>query len=213
MATTLSTKKFFERQDVASFREDQPMDAGYVWTLLDNIHHMVDESGKYRLNWLAPTSNINTASSTEQVVPFRAADKVWYTIFPTQWVVDFQYPRYDVRLATYYGGVDEPYTLRISLVTPGTTPPILSGDQQGVIGTETVEITLNDQFVWSDVLFPSKLNSTAPGHIIPAPSYDSSSYSFGPICLIKLMVECLEPASINEGGPFIGGAQVREYLR
>lgn len=213
MATTLSRKNFFERQSVDTLRGDQPMDAGYVWTELDNINHMLDEAGKYRLNWATRTGNGVLFAADEHVAEFLVNRNYWWTVFPTQPVDAYAYPRYDVRVG-FATGIDA--TVRISLVTPGTTPPILGDDQPGVIGSFTwdLEESLPDiTYEWAEALLPSRSFNDAPGYIMPTPSYVDGDYSFGPLCLVKLVVECLDPTDGFEGGPVIVGVQVREYLR
>lgn len=211
MATTLSRKNFFERQDVATLRSDQPMDAGYVWTLLDNINHLVDESGKYRVNWMSRNGGDAFFGADEHAMPFSADSGYWYTIFPTQPVNGYQYPRYDIRIGIATG-IDA--SLRVSLVTPGTTPPILADDQPGVIGSFTADLTTSFPDItygWVEGLLPSRSNRDANFQILPTPSFSDSDFSFGPLVLVKLIVEVL--SGNEEGGPVIIGAQVREYLR
>lgn len=209
MATRLSDKAYFERQAADSLRADQPMDAGYVWTLLDNIHHLVDEAGKYRVNWM---SRHGATFQDDKHYVTLDEDGTWYTIFPTQIVLSDQYPRYDVRVAHLRGFED--MTIRFSLVTPDTWAPIVSDDQQGVIGTwtETYDVSSGPSVI-SEALIPSKSAEQSSFYAINAPRYPGSDGVVGSIIMAKLIVELLDPEPPSEGGPFIVGVQVREYLR
>lgn len=209
MPTRLSDKAFFERQDVDTLRADQPMDSGYVWTMLDNVSHLLDESGKYRVNWMS--RNGTGFGADDHTARFENGNNYWYTIFPTQPVDRYQYPRYDVRVAVVTG-LDA--TLRVSLVTPGTTPPIFSDTQSGVIGSFTVDVAAPDiVYEWVEGLIPSRSIADANFWLMPAPSVSDGEHSFDSVFLVKLIVECVAPNPPEEGGPVIIGVQVREYLR
>lgn len=213
MATTLSVKTFFEKQATDSLRADQPMDSGYNWTLLDNVAHLIDECGKYRINWLARNNTTYDGAVLDDAhVAFLDADGVWYTLIPTQIVVNNQYPRYDIRIYTTRG-VDDA-TVRVSLVTPGVTAPVTSADQQGVIGTfDTTWDVSESPTAIAQGLILSKSAESAPFYTMQAPHYPGTEDSIGTIVLVKLIVELLDPPLPSEGLPIIVGVQLREYLR
>src|ERR1043165_408128 len=127
MSLGFSAKPFFERMNAGDgdpeLRGEHPMDAGAVWTLVDNVLHMVDHSPKYRINFL--DSNVHAGA-----VGLRPSTFYFYT----QITVDNQYPRYDLRVA--FDGIGSNTAVRASIVTPQFTGPV-AGLTSGVLGTFT----------------------------------------------------------------------------
>lgn len=199
--TRLSDKGFVERMASDALRVGQPMDAGFVWKLVDNIQHMVDESGCYRVNWMGQIPGLNENH-------YALVHPTWHTWFPTQIVDDAQYCRYDIRVAVYDGLV-RPVT--ISLVTPTTQAPV-EGVGDGVIGTFTGSTSIGAHMF--QMRFASCPIARAPLHVVTAPT--TSAAAVGKQALLKLLVEI--PIAYDDddeelGSPAIIGCQVREYLR
>ena len=202
MATPpLSSKGYFERMwSQQALGGLQPMDAGYVWTLVDNVQHLIDQSGVYRVNWHGGSAPGNH---------YGLATPRWHTWFPTQLYSLNQYPAYDIRV-----GLADSYVrpLRISLVTPTTQPPI-TGMDSGVLGTfDTMTVVNNHMY---EMRFESRATADAPMHTIVAPSI-GPDYPVGTMALLKLLIETdvvLDGAGEPTTSTTILSVQVREYAR
>lgn len=93
--TTLSFKNYYEPTGAAVLQADRPVSAGQARRLVDNVAHLVDESYKYRINWVGG-DNADGADN-HSPVPVSVVT-MW---FSTQITRVNRFPRYDIRVATY----------------------------------------------------------------------------------------------------------------
>jgi len=210
--TRLSDKGYYERVANDVLREGRPMDAGFVWKLVDNVQHMVDESGFYRINWCNQGSDAdgafmiaNDADSDGDTGPI-----LWWTWFPTQLVLDSQYPRFDIRICVSWNKFPS-HTFQVTLCTPDVQPPV-RGLARGVLGTFS-GVTNFNTFAYAQATIPSRKIVDAPLHLIHAPTTETDPVAVGDMAWLKLMVES-EPFNLEEDpAVHIVSLQVREYLR
>jgi hypothetical protein len=203
---TFSFKQHFERMGAGSgnemLRSQQPMDAGYVWTLIDNVAHLVDESPKYRINFMHNSPEFSNAGIPGPVREF---------YFFSQTTQPNQYSRFDIRVAMGLG-VTSGLTVRATLCTPSTVAPV-GTNTQGVLASFTGVTPAASTVVWSidDTTDAVDVNN-APIVSIPAAHYVTSDVTIGHVVLLKLIVEY--DFVTGEGGPtsLICGVQVREFL-
>lgn len=211
--TRLSDKAFYERMASDALRDGQPMDAGFVWKLVDNVQHLVDESGCYRVNWNAVGSDNGGAV----MLPYGAvsgdgdaASVYWYTLFPTQLVLPDQYPRFEIRMQVSLNLLPI-HPIRVSLVIPTVQPPV-TGLTRGVLGTYTSNTQFSG-YIWDQFTVSPRKISDAPIHLLHAPSPDGSEAAVGDMVWLKLLFES-GPLNMEEDPPiYITGLSVREYLR
>lgn len=200
---TFSQKHFYERINAGTgnveLRANQPMDAGTVWTLVDNVAHMVDVSPKYRINFLdssAHGGNIGLKPST--------------MYFYTQITVDNQYPRYDLRVAFGLGNNTVP--VRASIVTVDYYGPV-TGLTSGVLGTFTgTSPGFSDPVAWTiDGTIDNVDIERAPLVVLQAPTFPGGEAIIGYHAWLKLIIEW--DYVVAEGGPNtrIIGVQLREF--
>lgn len=219
----VSVKNFFERQATTSLRTDQPCDAGYVWTLIDNVAHMVDISGKYRINFL---HDAQTAIDTgAYLINLSGNRPVISFMFPTDLVTSATYPCYDVRVAVsrfaeFGTSEDDTFAIRASIVTLETQPPVSVGP--GVIGTLTgttptpaVGAYKTEWCIDGTITTGSITNAAVKQRLAPAITPDNYP---GEQVWLKLLVEVEQPEDRWEYDDFtewgwISGVQVREYPR
>lgn len=200
---TYSDKQYFERMGAGSGNRslgaNQSMDAGYTWTLLDNIKHLIDVSPKYRINFL-------NVSSGGLALP--GPVKEFY--FLSQITENGRYPRYDVRIAMF-GNEDVP--IHVSLVVPSVFAPVRSSTDTGVLGYWTADAPVGAIVDWVvDEITDEVDTARCPINAIPAANYVSSDATIGYVVLLKLIVEWAYV--VGEGGfnAALAGVQVREFL-
>lgn len=200
---TFSAKNFYERINAGAadheLRGEQPMDAGTAWTLVDNIAHLVDESPKYRINFLDSTAHAGTVGLGPTTM-----------YFYTQITVDNQYPRYDLRVAFGNGNSETP--VRASIVVVNYFGPV-TGLTSGVLGTFTgVSPGSGDPFAWSIEERVEGVDiERCPLFVLQAPTIATGEAIIGYHAWLKVIVEW--DYVTGEGGPNTRciGVQVREY--
>jgi len=202
---TYSKKQAFERMNGgagnASLRGEQPMDAGSVWTLIDNVAHMIDESPKYRINFMH-----NYPGGFPLL---RGPYKEFY--FLTQVTENGRYPRFDVRVAMGLG-LNEVET-HVALVELSVSGSVRSADDAGVLGYWHGDSPDSGLVEWVvDARTDETDTSRCPINDVPAANFVTGDVSIGRMVLLKLIVEW--NYQISEGGPnaLLCGVQVREFL-
>ena len=221
----VSVKNYFERQSTSALRTDQPMDAGYVWTLIDNIAHLVDVSPKYRINYLQAASAFNDSGYLFNLNSQRPSIAMY---FPTTLINASAYPCYDVRVAVSRFGetgdpdVDAVRDIYALIVAPNVDGPI-TGVGPGVIGTLSgvTPTRVPDALVceWSiDGLITTGSVSNVPVKPKYAPAVAGLDAVIGEQVWLKLLIEIDEPEEFwfydeNPLWGWISGVQVREYPR
>jgi hypothetical protein len=201
---TYSTKQFFERMGAGNggttLRTNQPMDAGYTWTLIDNVAHLVDESPKYRINFMHNTTSLKG---------MKGPIKEFY--FLTQVTENNKYPRYDVRVAMGLGSSET--ETHVALVIPSVFGSVRSADDTGVLGYWHGDSPGPDLVEWvvDDVTGDVDTNR-CPIATIPAANVISGDVTVGYVAMLKLIVEW--DYATSESGPnaLLCGVQVREFL-
>lgn len=221
---TVSVKQYFERTYVNALRTDEPCDAGYVWTLIDNIAHMVDESPKYRINFLNRAAEFNDSA----LIQLPARQPVFTFYFPTHLTNVNEYPCYDVRVAfsrfSQSGDpdVDAQRDVRASIVGLNVTQPI-SGVGPGVIGTLTGITPAPVVGALSTAWCIDGIITTGDVTLVPvvqqaAPAAAGVTSWPGEQMWLKLLVEIDEPEELWDYDDFanwgwLSGVQVREFPR
>lgn len=200
---TYSQKQFYERMGAglgsATLRANQPMDAGYTWTLIDNLAHLIDVSPKYRINFMNVSSN---------GLALEGPVKEFY--FLSQITENGQYPRYDVRVAMY--GFTET-VINVSLVVPDVFAPVRSADDYGVLGYWSGESPSGGITDYSIEATTGDIDTArCPIVAVPAANFVHSDVAIGYMTMLKLIVEW--EFETGEGGfnAALAGVQVREFL-
>lgn len=198
---TFSVKHYFERMgangSVPYLRSSQPFDAGYTWTMMDNVHHMLDSMGKYRINWIK--SSVDSSLKHDQMVLY----------FPTTMVSPYSYPNFDLRVAA--GGGNSEVEVRASIVLPEITGPVGGVGGYGIIGQATGTSPIADVEWIIDTTITTGNVDIAPVTFVQAPAYGGESSAVGNHHFLKLLIEY--EYLTGEGGPntSIYAVQLREY--
>lgn len=200
---TYSYKQYYERMRAgagnAMLREDQPMDAGYTWTLLDNIAHLVDESPKYRINWI----NANPS------LPGLPGNKIFY--FFTQITENNRYPRFDVRAAFGLGNSEVP--VRVSLCTPWSSTVVRSSSESGVLGTWTGTSPDYPDAAWTiDARTGDVDTNQCPIYSTRGIQYLADQVQIGYMVPLRVIVEYDYQTGESGFNTILCGLQVREFL-
>lgn len=200
---TFSQKHFYERINAGTgnveLRANQPMDAGTVWTLVDNVAHMVDVSPKYRINFL-------DSSAHDGGVGLGPTTMYFYT----QITVDNQYPRYDLRCA--FGNGNSEVAVRASIVSVDYYGPV-TDLTSGVLATFTgLSPAFGFPAAWSIEEVVDNVDiERAPLVVLQAPTFPGGEAIIGYHAWLKLIVEW--DYVTGEGGPNtrLLGVQLREF--
>ena len=203
---TFAQQQFFERIGTDSLAhrsgtdEHQPMDAGFNWLLMNNIQHLVDECGKYRVNFLHSTKESPVGMASPAHVYF------WTHVLEKD-----KYPRYDIRAAFVNLGVADPVTARVSLVMPHMTSVAGYSGEFGVLGTWTATTPASGAEWTVDTTSGVISVSQAPIIQQPAPTFPGATPS-GVHVLLKILVEWEGESVEGLSDPALIGLQVREYF-
>jgi hypothetical protein len=199
---TFSVKHYVERMGengaAAYLRSNQPFDAGYTWTMMDNVFHMLDSVGKYRVNWIK--SSVDSS--------FKHGPMVLY--FPITMVSPYTYPNFDLRVAA--GGGNSEVEVRASIVLPEIQGPVGGvGIGYGIIGqaTGTSPISTVDWII--DTTITTGNVDVAPVTFTQAPAYGGETSAVGNHHFLKLLIEYDYVTSESGPNTSIWAVQVREY--
>ncbi|HJU40931.1 MAG TPA: hypothetical protein VJ724_15270 [Tahibacter sp.] len=125
----------------------QPCDTGQVWTIADNVQHLVDEAPCYRINWVSPLFGdvLNKlgaypyfAYAYPQSASLATARLSLSHEFPTTIVREGEYPNYTARLGLWLRAGTANCTMILSArgASPGagTENPEVFGVLRGTTG-------------------------------------------------------------------------------
>jgi hypothetical protein len=199
---TYSVKRYFEIMGAnggqSYFRANQPFDAGYTWTMMDNCFHMLDMMGKVRINWMK--SSVDSS--------FKHGPMVLY--FPITMVSPYSYPNFDLRIAA--GGGNSEVEVRASIVLPEVQGPVGGvGLGYGVIGQATGTSPISDVEWIIDTTITTGNVDVAPVTFVQAPAFGGDSSEVGNHHFLKLLIEY--DYTTSESGPntSIWAVHLREY--
>lgn len=202
---TFSAKQYFERMGSGSgagrLRADDPMDAGYVWTLIDNAQHLIDESPKYRINFLGSAADAQVLFGPKVTIYF------WTDVLSFD-----SYPRYDVRVAFLKGTVAGTVTARASIVTY-SVETVSDPGEFGVLGTFTGTTPASGAAWTIDGRVGNVDVARCPQYFYPAAKFPGQDAIIGQRALLKVLIEWDNQFDgVSGHNASVVGVQVREYL-
>ena len=142
----------------ASFDADQPMSCYRAWNCMQNLQHLIDSSGQYRVNTVATTGKFilghGYTGSDPPVLP-PPSSLSWE--FPLTMMHPEHPPNFDIRVAAMISDDGEPDATIVASVTAiHDNHDIWGGASQvgrlyystATVDSETASWVIDDQFIW-----------------------------------------------------------------
>jgi len=217
---TLSLKRFYEER-ADGMDEHYPCDTGDMWTIADNILHLVDESPCYRINWASPSFSTQTGALPATGITIPDGFGGYYAVinvvhqFPTTILYAGRYPNYDVRVAakTTSGTVQ----LQATLATPdapytaGIEDPSVIGVANGSTSSTTGAWAIEARFSSASKRPAIVGNWTSTLEVLPNGSTEPVGRVPGFSAFARLQVVLYATGMASTGSISLVGLQVKEY--
>lgn len=201
--------EFFETTAWTPFSADEPISAYTAWITRNNIQHLVDQSGQYRVNWVADVDDVTGGDGGAEItVPGfhptahqQGSTTVIRYVFPLTSIRPDRPMQLDIRIGarSQAGGT---VTINADLVPYKRPSQILWSATQGQTTSATASWIIDELATWTD-------ESRHRTHT-PFTSVDNDASSVPGVSILDL-VELEIRGSCSAGSGLLSGVQVREY--
>lgn len=191
--------------DDDAFEADYPVDTGQAWVMRNNLAHLQDSAGQFRINWMAKPGRADAIS-------FPTGTSYWAIPFLCTMYGQTQLPGMDIRIAGAVATGGESYTINARIIADDRTVPVWSTKGEALWSSAAGNVTSTTGAWGVDETNATALNSVSPtaweGGRQTVPINEDGTSHAAIIVALRLEAKIVATTSTSV---YICGCQVREY--